>query len=49
MIKGDPALRLKFKLALTLSKTIAEIDQMTETEFNGWVAYLSIKSDKENG
>jgi hypothetical protein len=35
-------------LAEKLSKTLAELEQMTVEEFQGWMAYLEIK-EENNG
>jgi len=41
-----------YALAERLHKTVAEIEQMTLEEFNGWIAYLNIQQrevQKQNG
>ena len=41
-----------YALAERLHKTVAEIEQMTVEEFNGWIAYLNIQQkemQKQNG
>ena len=46
-MKSNPALSQKYDIALTLRKTVAEVEQMTVAEFNGWVAYLTLLKDKK--
>jgi uncharacterized small protein (DUF1192 family) len=36
-----------FQLAEHLHKTVAEIEALTVAEFNGWVAYLQLKHERE--
>ena len=36
-------MKSKYVLAEMLHKTVAEIEQMTYEEFNGWIAYLEIR------
>lgn len=36
-------------LAEKLGKTIAEIDQMSMSEYNEWVAYYQILKERSNG
>ncbi len=36
-----------FQLAEHLHKTVAEIEGLTVAEFNGWVAYLQLKHERE--
>ena len=41
-----------YALAERLHKTVAEIEDMTLEEFNGWIAYLNIQAEemkKQNG
>ena len=41
-----------YALAERLHKTVAEIEEMTLEEFNGWIAYLNIQQEeirKQNG
>ena len=41
-----------YALAERLHKTVAEIEEMTLEEFNGWIAYLNIQQremQKQNG
>lgn len=41
-----------YALAEKLHKTVAEIEQMTMEEFNGWIAYLNLQQEemqKHNG
>lgn len=33
-----------YRLAELLGKTVAEIGDMTVSEFNGWMAYVTIKA-----
>jgi len=35
-----------YALAERLHKTVAEIEQMTLEEFNGWIAYLNIQQEE---
>jgi len=36
-----------FTLAEHLGKTIYELEQITVSEWNHWIAYLNIKHDKQ--
>jgi len=36
-----------FALAEHLGRTVAEIEQMTVSEWNHWIAYLSLKQERE--
>lgn len=41
-----------YALAERLHKTVAEIEEMSLEEFNGWIAYLNIQQEeiqKQNG
>jgi hypothetical protein len=38
-----------YELADRLHKTIYEIEAMTLTEYNGWMAYFYIMKEKDNG
>lgn len=37
-------MKIKYSLAEHLHKTVAEIEQMTYEEFNGWVAYFEVRN-----
>jgi hypothetical protein len=45
--ESDPLLYNMFALAEHLSRTVAEIEQMTFSEWNHWIAYLFLKQEKE--
>ena len=45
----DKQLYIKYALAEKLNKTLAEIEEMTVEEFQGWLAYLEIKEEKNGG
>jgi hypothetical protein len=36
-----------YRLADRLHKTVAEIEQMTLSEFNGWLAYARILQERQ--
>ncbi len=36
----------KYALALALSKTLAEIEDMSVDEFHGWMAYFKLRGSK---
>lgn len=38
-----------YKLADRLQKTVAEIGELTVEEWNGWMAYFTLKEEEENG
>jgi hypothetical protein len=40
---------LKYSLAETLHKSVAEVEEMTLEEFNGWVAYFHMRQEDGNG
>ena len=37
---------IMFQLAEHLHKTLVEVEAMTVAEFNGWIAYLELKSTR---
>jgi len=37
---------MRYALAEKLNKSLAELEQMTVEEFQGWLAYLEIKEEK---
>lgn len=39
----------RFQLADRLHKTIGEIGEMSEAEFDGWLAYFEIMDEKRQG
>lgn len=36
-----------YSLADRLHKTVGELMEITEAEFNGWLAYLKIRSERK--
>lgn len=42
----DKQLYIRYALAEKLNKTLTEIDSMTVEEFQGWLAYLEIKEER---
>jgi len=38
-------MKAKYDLASVLHKTVAEIEQMSYEEFNGWIAYFEMRRD----
>ena len=45
-LKNNPELHNIFSLAEKLHKSVSEILEMTVDEFNMWIAYFSLQSDR---
>jgi hypothetical protein len=43
----QPSSRFKYRLALDLKKTIAEIDAMDRKEYTEWIAYYRFNAEQE--